>query len=130
MSADDHFELPLARDRDAPRRARSCLGIFLDARGLDGEMQGDAGLIVSELVTNAVVHAVEPITLAIALGDDMLHVEVCDGDDRGAVVAARPTSGCVTGRGLAIIDAFAHRWGVRSLRSGKSVWAEIRVPSR
>jgi anti-sigma regulatory factor (Ser/Thr protein kinase) len=130
MSPDDHFELPLARDHDAPRRARAYVGVFLDARGVEGEMQAAARLIVSELVTNAVLHAVGPITFAGTLGDDMLRVEVCDGDDRAAVAAARPTSGCITGRGLVIIDAFAHRWGVRRLRGGKSVWAEISVPSR
>jgi len=131
MSAGDHLEVSLAQDREAPRRAREHVGLFLDAHGIEPEVRDEARLIVSELVTNAVVHAAEPITLEVAVRDAGLLVEVCDGDDRAAVIAARHANGdAMSGRGLTIIDAFSHRWGVRHHRGGKSVWAEIHAPSR
>ena len=84
MSAGDHLEVPLAQGRGAPRSARDHVGAFLEAHGFNGEVRQDALLIVSELVANAVVHAVEPITLDVAVRDDTLRLEVCDGDDRGS----------------------------------------------
>ena len=130
MSASDHLEVSLAQDREAPRRAREHVGLFLDAYGIEPEVRDEARLIVSELVTNAVVHAVEPITLEVAVSDHTLRVEVCDGDDLTAVVTARHAHGDgTTGRGLTIVDAFADRWGVRRHRGGKSVWAELHGPA-
>jgi anti-sigma regulatory factor (Ser/Thr protein kinase) len=129
MSAGDHLEVSLAQNREAPRRARDHLGLFLDAHSYDAQVRDEARLIVTELVTNAVVHAVEPITLEVAVRDTTLRLAVRDGDDRTAVIAAGQANGDgMTGRGLAIIEAFSHRWGVRSHRGGKSVWAEIHAP--
>jgi hypothetical protein len=93
MSAGDRLELPLACGREAPRRARDHLGAFLEAHGINGEVRQVALLIVSELVTNAVVHAAEPITLDVAIRDDTLRLEVCGGDDRAGVGAVRPPPG-------------------------------------
>jgi len=130
MLTGDHLELSLAQDRDAPRRAREQVGLFLDAHGIEPEVRHEARLLVSELVTNAVLHAAEPITLEVAVCDARLRVEVFDGDDRAAVLAVRRANGdAMAGRGLTIIDAFSHRWGVRRHRGGKSVWAELHAPS-
>jgi anti-sigma regulatory factor (Ser/Thr protein kinase) len=126
MSAGDRLELPLACGREASRRARDHVGAFLEAHGINGEVRQVALVIVSELVTNAVVHGAEPITLEVAIRDDTVRLEVCDGDDRAGVVAARSTRGGDThGRGLAIVGSLAQRWGVRSHRGGKGVWAEM-----
>jgi anti-sigma regulatory factor (Ser/Thr protein kinase) len=126
MSAGDRLELPLACGREASRGARDHVGAFLEAHGINSEVRQVALLIVSELVTNAVVHAAEPITLDVAIHDDMLRLEVCDGDDRTGVVAVRsPPGGDTNSRGLAIVDSLAQRWGVRNRRGGKSVWAEM-----
>jgi anti-sigma regulatory factor (Ser/Thr protein kinase) len=130
VSAGDHLEVPLAQGCGAPRGARDHVGAFLDAHGIDGEVRRDALVVVSELVTNAVVHAGEPIALEVAVRDKTLRIDVCDGDDRTAVVAPRREDRAVmTGRGLAIVESLAHRWGVRSHRGGKSVWAEMDVAS-
>jgi anti-sigma regulatory factor (Ser/Thr protein kinase) len=126
MSAGDRLEVPLACGREAPRCARVQVEAFLEAHGLDGEVRLVALVIVSELVTNAVEHGAEPITIEVAIRDDTLRFEVCDGDDRTGVVAVRSTRGGDTnGRGLAIVGSLAQRWGVRSHRGGKSVWAEM-----
>jgi anti-sigma regulatory factor (Ser/Thr protein kinase) len=126
MSAGDRLELPLACGREASPCARGHVGAFLEAHDINSEVRQVALLIVSELVTNAVVHAAEPISLDVAIHDDTLRLEVCDGDDRAGAVAVRSAHGGDTnGRGLAIVESLAQRWGVRSHRGGKSVWAEM-----
>jgi anti-sigma regulatory factor (Ser/Thr protein kinase) len=103
---------------------------FLDERGL-GEAKQDALVIASELVTNAIVHGAEPIVLEVMVLEHGLRLEVCDGDNGSSVVAVRDAcEGVTTGRGLKIVDALAHRWGVEGHRGGKSVWAELDVPAR
>jgi anti-sigma regulatory factor (Ser/Thr protein kinase) len=131
MTAGNHLEMALAQGRTAPRDARNQVQALLDAHGLDGEAKQAALMIASELVTNAVVHAWEPITLELALRDHTLRLEVCDGDDRTAIVAAcHPHGDATTGRGLELVASLARRWGVRNHGDGKSVWAEIDLPSR
>ncbi|MEW2548949.1 ATP-binding protein [Streptomyces sp. NPDC047002] len=86
-------------------------------------------LIVSELVTNAVVHAGCPAVLRILFGlgaadAGTVRVEVADacatppsprharGDDTG-------------GRGLELVDGLADRWGWQPEGAGKRVWCEV-----
>ncbi len=129
MTVTDHLEALLPQGRAAPRGARDHVDAFLDAQDLDGDVKQRALVIASELVTNAVVHAGEPITLELALRrDDVLRVEVRDGDEHIAVVARRPEDrGVFTGRGLMIVESLAQQWGVRCRPGGKSVWADIDV---
>jgi anti-sigma regulatory factor (Ser/Thr protein kinase) len=89
------------------------------------DLTEDIVLIVDELVTNAVRHSTGPITLALDLRDQSVHVEVTD--DCSAMPSAQALSNTRTsGRGLAIIDAISDDWGARTLASGgKSVWADI-----
>jgi anti-sigma regulatory factor (Ser/Thr protein kinase) len=129
MTARDHLEVPLTHGQRTPRYARGRVEAFLDERGL-GEAKQDALVIASELVTNAVVHGTEPIVLEVSVLDHRLRLAVCDGDNGRSVVAVRDVSeGVTTGRGLKIVDALAHRWGVEGHRGGKSVWAELDVPA-
>jgi serine phosphatase RsbU (regulator of sigma subunit)/anti-sigma regulatory factor (Ser/Thr protein kinase) len=84
-------------------------------------------LTVSELVTNAVVHARTPATLRLSLRGHVLRVGVSDlaPESRPAVRVAEDTA--VNGRGLALVDAVADRWGVDAPGdgSGKTVWLEL-----
>ena len=76
-----------------------------------------AELLVSELVTNAVIHGRGRITLRARLNGDRLLVEVIDeGSGLEAAVRERdfenPRAG---GRGLRIVDAASSRWGMRKV---------------
>jgi len=85
-----------------------------------------AGLVVSELVTNAVVHTAGPIQLIMRrLPSDRLWLGVRDDSDR--MPQRRPVAlDDLGGRGLAIIDRLADGWGVTSGDgSGKTVWLEL-----
>jgi anti-sigma regulatory factor (Ser/Thr protein kinase) len=81
-------------------------------------------LLTSELVTNAVLHARTPVSLAVTLDAGRLRVEVCDDSER--MPAVRPYSlDDPTGRGLAMVAGFAADWGAERRPGGKCVWFEI-----
>ena len=102
-------------------------------RALDGYEQllelsvfYDASLCVSELVTNAVLHADmgpdDELLLDVAISDEVLSVSVTD-PGRG-FEPAPPTPGDESGFGLYIVDRLSHRWGVdRDERT--RVWFEM-----
>lgn len=81
-------------------------------------------LLVSELVTNAVVHADSDAEVVVQLTPSTLHVEVLDSSFEMPVLR-RAAEGDTSGRGLALVETFASAWGVRPLPHGKSVWFEV-----
>ncbi len=112
---------------DAPREARHLVARILGSWGADRRLIEDAQLVVSELTTNAVVHG----------GTDLaVHVEPIPGGVKLAVEDGGPgvphqTDAPVTasaGRGLAIVDEIADRWGFSGDSDGKLVWAELHQP--
>jgi anti-sigma regulatory factor (Ser/Thr protein kinase) len=92
--------------------------------GWDDRAIGDAQLLVTELVTNAVFHAETKIEVAVERSDPRVRVEVIDSNP---VTAAPKNSGsdAVTGRGLVIVAVLAADWGVRHLEDTKVVWFEV-----
>ncbi len=99
------------------------------AQGLSAEVVGDVALLVSELVTNGVVHGRSELTLELVIdvGDDgrfSLHVEVADGDSRLPRIETRDAE-AIGGRGLGIVTAVADDFGVRELPFGKAVWFDL-----
>jgi anti-sigma regulatory factor (Ser/Thr protein kinase) len=85
----------------------------------------DAVLLTSELVTNAVVHAGGVTIVRLGLDDHTLRVTVCDHIEAPPVTRnAAPDAD--HGRGLALVEALAARWGVdRAQPPGKCVWLEL-----
>lgn len=117
-------------DLEAPRDARRFLERALDEER-DERWLETATLLVSELVTNAVMHTDTDVTVSVERRDGRVHVAVSDGDpdSADAVVpqrARRPSE--ATGRGLQIVDALAERWGVDVADGCKIVWYELAVP--
>ncbi|MEV7071348.1 ATP-binding protein [Streptomyces sp. NPDC091972] len=86
-------------------------------------------LLVSELVTNAVVHTGLPAVLRLSLpGTEeewaTVRLEVADRSGRAPV--PRCVDGDATGgRGLALVDGLADRWGWSPEGAGKSIWCEL-----
>ena len=81
-------------------------------------------LLVSELVTNAVLHAGSDAEVVVQLTPSVLHVEVLD-QSPVMPVLRRPGEDDTSGRGLALVDNFATAWGTRRLAHGKSVWFDV-----
>lgn len=110
------------------RSARQFLAGVLASWRMPGMLAGDAALLLSELATNAILHARSPFTVIVRYDGDCLRVEVGDGsraEPRMRVVDAGDAPG---GRGLMLIDSVARRWGILPTARGKRVWFELPVP--
>lgn len=128
---------PTAQEREfdadtaAIRRAREFAVAAADANGVEAptqvaELAERLALVVSELASNAVLHAGTPFTVRVWRGPDRVRVEVLDRSDRLPTPRDHdPTA--VSGRGLAIVGTLADRWGVEVVGDGKCVWAELPV---
>jgi len=81
-------------------------------------------LLVSELVTNAVLHAGSDAEVVVQMTPSILHIEVMDGSTVMPVLR-RADAADTSGRGLALVDNYASAWGARPLAHGKSVWFEV-----
>jgi anti-sigma regulatory factor (Ser/Thr protein kinase) len=90
-----------------------------------GDVVDDAELVVSELVTNALVHAGTRCELRIGLSGTALRVQVTDGAG-GVPDPQAVTGGDEHGRGLLLVSLLCAAWGTEPLASGgKVVWAEM-----
>ncbi len=80
-------------------------------------------LLLSELSTNALMHAAAPYRLTIEIDEDETVVEVTDAGD-GDVFARAPAH-VNGGYGLNLVNTLALRWGAEARGRGKTVWAAI-----
>lgn len=92
----------------------------------DGVVE-DAMLIVSELLTNAIVHGRPPIRLRLRKTLDELAIEI---DDAASAMPRklRASPEDLHGRGLAIVAEVGARWAARADGYGKTVWSTIPIP--
>ena len=112
---------------DDVRAAREFVRDLLRASGWHGDANA-ALLVVSELVTNAVVHSRNGFRLHLEIDGTDLLVEVADGGRLFSAHDVPPpwaNPEAIGGRGLAIVDAFSTSWGVRGSDGDKCVWARI-----
>ncbi|MCO8271556.1 ATP-binding protein [Actinoplanes sp. TRM 88003] len=94
------------------------------------DLQPDAALIVSELVSNAVDHAATDIVVTVFRRAGRLHVAVRDGDSRFPIMSAAPGPArsapvAARGRGLRVVHTIADDWGAVPTHGGKVVWATV-----
>ncbi|MFF3291545.1 ATP-binding protein [Streptomyces sp. NPDC003023] len=116
-----------SRDRKNVGRARSELRATLGSWGLAG-IEDEASLVLSELLTNSVRHAVAPgreiETRYLRLADG-LRIEVHDASEERPLMAI-PAKDATGGWGLPLVDLLAAKWGVCDREGpGKLVWAEL-----
>jgi anti-sigma regulatory factor (Ser/Thr protein kinase) len=115
-------ELPA--DRTAPSRARRFVSSTLQASNVPPPVIDDAVLLASELVTNALLHARSAPRLDLVLDGAGLR---CTVDDDSVVPPRRRhyDNDAATGRGLALVESLAARWGSEATAHGKRVWFEM-----
>jgi anti-sigma regulatory factor (Ser/Thr protein kinase) len=116
--------LELPANEDAPARARQAVREIAGSALRDDD-RWRAELIVTELVTNAVVHGPGgPVSLMLDFGGNGVRGQVADpgpGIRRHQLVRRRPTE--EGGRGLFLVDALSDGWGLSEDQS--RVWFEI-----
>jgi anti-sigma regulatory factor (Ser/Thr protein kinase) len=111
------------RSVHAPREARHFVADTLEAWRCP-TLVDDASLIVTELATNAVVHAQTDFIVTLTRSRRGVRISVEDSSFVAPTVAMAPRS-ATSGRGLTLVAAVANRWGDGSVGSGKVVWAEL-----
>ena len=118
----------LGADLGAARRARREVTRFLERHGLD-ERREDVLLVISELITNSVLHAQAAPELVLRV---VARASPC-WSSRSAIPrrssrsSASRTSPIHGGRGMRLVSAIADKWGVEVRGdAGKTIWAEFR----
>lgn len=104
--------------------ARRFVGSVLGQWGLTAAYEA-AEMLVSEVVTNAVLHARTAFTVAVSRVGDAVRVSVSDGSP---AIPQQRTYGpdATTGRGMRLVATLALRWGVeKDTGGGKAVWFEV-----
>lgn len=108
-----------------PESASAARSFVLEAVPLaDGEERSRLLTLVSELATNAILHARTPFTVKVSRQPSRVRVSVTDGSTsppvRKEYLPDQPT-----GRGLLIMESLADRWGADLAENGKTVWFEV-----
>ena len=104
--------------------ARRFLREVLSEWGEDGFDFG-APLVLTELVTNAVLHARTPYDVRVSLDGGHLAIEVRDCNSH-LPRQRHYRRDATTGRGLLLVSELCSDWGVRQVDDGKVVWAHVR----
>jgi anti-sigma regulatory factor (Ser/Thr protein kinase) len=91
------------------------------------EVVETAALLVTELVSNAVLHAATEMLLVVDVEPGRVDLRVQDSSvSDPELQTAEPDA--VGGRGLAIVDELATAWGVERRKDTKVVWASLEFP--
>lgn len=121
-----HRTLTLPPHTASPAKARRFVESALQTAKLD-EPAMTAALLVSELVTNAVLHAGTRIEVEVRVHAGYVRVGVTDGTSAHARPQSTPRPDvAAVGRGTQLLDELADGWGTDSRASGgKTVWFEL-----
>lgn len=116
------------------RSARRRLAEDLTRRGICDEVIGDASLVVSEIISNALKHA-RPLSsgeirVAWDLSSTSLELQVSDGGGPTRPYLQAPSRSALGGRGLGIVATLCSEWGVRQDADGTTVWATLATRHR
>lgn len=124
--------LQIENDPRSAGVARRFLRLNLTAWGVDDDSIDSAELCLSELVNNVIMHAGTDAQLSVHLEEGELGVLVRDGGEAGYEVAravAEDDAMRIAGRGLALIDALADRWGTHHDDQGTIAWFVLATPA-
>lgn len=107
---------------DSPARARRFLQVVLD--GYPNPLIERAQLLLSELVTNAVVHGEPPVVVTVEIGPSALRIEVVDHGSNAPELQEASISDS-HGRGLQLVAGLSEQWGIECRTGGKAVWFRL-----
>ncbi|MGV9457058.1 SpoIIE family protein phosphatase [Streptomyces sp. NPDC003635] len=127
LTADRVAQWDMPAQPEAVGSVRSQCIRTLESWGLH-DITFSAGLVLSELITNAVRYGNQPIGVRL-LYDHTLVCEVSDGSSTSPHLR-RAASTDEGGRGLFLVAHYAERWGTRYRARGKVIWAELNPHAR
>jgi anti-sigma regulatory factor (Ser/Thr protein kinase) len=126
-STTESFTFP--PDASSAASARRAVGTVLEVAGYQGDHHVVA-LLVSEVTTNAVIHAATAFEVVVEARSDAVSVDVIDGDAHHSTGERPIDLGATGGRGLRLVEALADRWGCDEVDADhKSVWFSIGPPA-
>lgn len=114
----------LGTDHRTPRLARRFVTRALERWNAQSELDV-IELLVSELVTNSIVHGRSDVEISVAVVDERVRVSVFD-SSREPLIRREQGAESASGRGLLMLDALAAAWGTEFVPGGKNVWFEVR----
>jgi hypothetical protein len=82
-------------------------------------------LVVSELVTNALIHTQGEVRLDLVLTEDRIRVAVSDSSPRAPAKPVSVDWESTGGRGILLVEAMTESWGSVPVSGGKQVWGEV-----
>ncbi len=134
MAVPKEVTFTLSHRRSSVPRARAILHAMLGGWPVERDLLDTAELVLSELVTNALrVRVVRNRQVGVRIvhlpTEGVLRLEVSDGG-KGRPEVRNPSEDETGGRGLLLVEALTHRWGVQAEPGGlgKTVWAELKAP--
>lgn len=113
---------------EAVRHARRFTRRTLRTWGVERDTLDAALLVVSELVTNALVHTGGPVRLDMSLVNHRLRLAVADSSPRSPMKPASIGWEATGGRGILLVEAVSAAWGAIPVSGGKQVWADLVAP--
>lgn len=126
-AAERRFRFELAAHPGSVAQARRLTRSRLSGWSVCEDTCDTAALVVSELVTNAIVHAAgQRVVCELHDAEDLVRIAVCD--EGCAPGDPRPSSGQPDeehGRGLLLVAAVSRAWGAQDTGPGLLVWAEL-----
>jgi anti-sigma regulatory factor (Ser/Thr protein kinase) len=125
---------PVARRRFAGTRDQvaAARGFVAALLGSGSDLEETARLLVSEAVTNAVLHSASgedggSFEVRCRIARERLRVEVHDGGAPQSPRRRVHQLDALTGRGLELVDALSARWGWSGGTSGRVLWFELEL---
>jgi anti-sigma regulatory factor (Ser/Thr protein kinase) len=116
--------LVLPQDLATVSTARKFVISHCHTHHYDDDTCDTAVLLTSEVVTNAFIHGRSGARIRVETLPGRMLVEVADDNSRHPMAAGKDDD-ALDGRGLAIVDLLAARWGVVDDPYGKTVWFEV-----
>lgn len=126
-AAERRFRFELAAHPGSPAQARRLTQARLTGWSVCEDTCDTAALVVSELVTNAIVHtASSRVVCELHDGDDLVRIAVRDeGCAPGEPHPSPQRPEEEHGRGLLLVEALCHSWGAQEHGPGLLVWADL-----
>lgn len=120
------WELPFLAEARELSALRRIMGLHLRQWGLP-HLTDVAGICVTELVSNVICHVgdLTPTTLVVSMNGTYLRIDVQDPDARALPTLLSAKADDEAGRGMALVEATADRWGVILRADSKVTWCEL-----